>query len=141
MDPSLWQTLGELCTVLAQLVMQLAALAGHWILLILLIAWALLAVNWQKAWPVLARGGWAPVILLSLIVSLAWSRLQPVPCDCLGMFSIPNFWWQLGYVFMLVAVALFCGWLQNVLGWMPPEISLEPPVHDHAEIHAHGARH
>jgi hypothetical protein len=33
-------------------------------------------------------------------------------------------------------LTLFCGWLQGVLGWTPPEIELEPPAapvghHDH----------
>src|SRR2546429_612275 len=81
MDPTILQTLGELFAVLGQLIVQLAALAGHWILLILLIAWALLAVNWQKAWPVMASGGWAPLPLPSGIVSPRLARLQTVPRD------------------------------------------------------------
>ncbi len=140
MDTSLWQTLGQLVVVLSQLVAQLAALAVHWILLIVWIAWWLRAVNWRRAWPVLGSGGWAPLVLLMLMTALAWSRLQPAPCDCLGFVTIPNFWWQLGYVSMLVAVALFCGWLQGVLGWAPPEISLEPPPVHH-DGHAHAAHH
>jgi hypothetical protein len=49
--------------------------------------------------------------------------------------TIPNFWWQLGGVGLLVGTALFCGWLQGVLGWTPEEIDLEPPVH--AAAHGH----
>src|SRR5947209_14618354 len=107
MEPLL-QTLGELFTVLGQLIVQLIALAGHWLLLIVWLAWWLLGVDWRKLWPVLANGGWAPLVLLVLMVSLVWSRLQPVPCDCIGV-PIPNFWWQLGYMALLTAVALFCG--------------------------------
>ncbi len=139
MDPSLLQTLGELVAVLGQLVVQLFALGAHWLLLILWLAWWLLAVNWRKAWPVLGQGGWAPLVLLVLMVALAWSRLQPIPCDCLGFVTVPNFWWQLGYVALLVAVALFCGWLQGVLQWAPAEINLEPPAH--GDDHGHAAHH
>jgi hypothetical protein len=140
-EPSLWQTLVQLFGALGQLVVQLVALGGHWLLLIVWAAWWLRAVNWQKLWPVLGRGAWAPLVLLVLIVALAWSRLQPVPCDCLGFVSVPNFWWQLGYVSMLVATALFCGWLQGVLHWTPVEISLDPPAHGHDDSHGHAAHH
>jgi hypothetical protein len=139
MDPSLLDTLGQLFVVLGQLLVQLAALGAHWLLLIIWLAWWLLAVDWRKAWPVLGPGGWAPLVLLMLIVSLVWSQLQPVPCDCLGIVTIPNFWWQLGYMGMLVAIALFCGWIQGLLGWAPPEIDLEPPTHVHADAHGHVA--
>jgi hypothetical protein len=140
MDPSLWQTLVELVTLLGQLAVQLFALGMHWILLIMWIAWWLLGVSWRKAWPALGNGGWAPLVLLVLVVSLVWSRLQPGSCDCIGVV-VPNFWWQLGYVAMLVAVALFCGWLQGVLHWQPAEINLDPPVHAHGDGHGHAAHH
>lgn len=133
MEPNLLQTLGELVAVLGQLIVQIIALAAYWLLPIIWIVWWLLGVNWRKLWPVLGSGGWAPLVLLTLVVSLVWSRLQPVPCDCIGV-TVPNFWWQLGYMAMLVAIALFCGWLQGVLKWEPAEINLEPPAH--AETHA-----
>jgi hypothetical protein len=133
----LWQTLVQLGNVLTQLFVQLLALGAHWILLIIWVVWWLLGVNWQRAWPALRHGGWAPVILLVLIVSLVWSRLQPVGCDCLGFTTIPNFWWQLGYMSMLVGIALFCGWLQGVLHWAPAETSLEPPAPTHGSDHRH----
>jgi hypothetical protein len=144
MDPSLWQSLvalGQTCVVLAAaliaLLVQLLALAAHWVLLIVWVAWWLRAVNWQKVWPVLRSGGWAPLVLLMLVVALAWSCLQPVPSDSL----LPNFWWQFGYVILLVAVALFCGWLQGVLDWAPAELSLEPPALGHDNGHGHATHH
>jgi hypothetical protein len=102
--------------------------------------WWLWGVNWKRAWPTLAQGGWAPVLLLMAVATMAWSRLQPGPCGCLGFVTIPNVWWQLGSVCALVAAALFCGWLQGYFGWAPPEYSLEPPPvhgngHDHAFAH------
>jgi hypothetical protein len=90
-------------------------------------AWWLWGVNWSKAWPVLARGAWAPVVLLMLVAALVWSRLNPAPCPCLGFVTIPTFWWQLGGVSALVALALLCGWLQGKLGWAPAEVDLNPP--------------
>jgi hypothetical protein len=139
-EPSLLQPLEQLVTILGQLLVQLLSLGTHWLLLILWVAWWLLATNWNKAWPALRAGGWAPLILLMLVAALAWSRLQPVACDCLGSLVIPNFWWQLGYLAMLVAVALFCGWLQGILRWAPPEVSLDAPAHGHGNA-GHAAHH
>lgn len=99
--------------------------------LLLLTAWCvwwLWGVNWHKLWPVLGAGAWAPLVLLMLMATLAWSRLDPSP----------SAWWQLGIVCGLVALALFCGWLQGHFGWTPPEYSVEPPPpteHDHGHGH------
>ena len=135
MEPGLWQALVQFGQAFGELIVQLAALGAHWILLIVWVAWWLLGVNWQRAWPALRHGGWAPVALLTLIVAVVWSRIQPVDAE----FPIPNFVWQLGYMLVLVAFALFCGWLQGVLRWAPPEISLEPPAH--GGNHGHAAHH
>jgi hypothetical protein len=103
------------------------------------VAWWLWAVNWKRLWPVLAQGAWAPVLLLVLIVAVVWSRLAPGDCACLGFAVVPNFWWQLGSVSTLVALALFSGWLQGLMGWAPPEVDLEPPAHaaDNGHLHHH----
>src|SRR5260370_39411309 len=89
-------------------------------------AWWLWAVNWKQAWPVLAQGGWAPVLLLIFLGAEAWSRIAPSECDCLRFVAIPNFWWQLGSLSALVALALFCGWLQGLMNWLPPEVPINP---------------
>ena len=62
------------------------------------------------------------------MAALAWSQMVQADCKCLGFLTVPNFWWQLGELALLAAVALFCGWLQGLLGWTPAEIDLEPPV-------------
>ena len=96
------------------------------------------AVNWQKTWPVLRIGGWAPVVLLILVSAGVWSRLAQAPCTCLKLVTIPNFVWQLGAVSTLAALALFCGWLQGYMGWTPTEYAVEPPAgddHDHGHGH------
>jgi hypothetical protein len=89
--------------------------------------WWLCGVNWKKAWPVLARGAWVPVVLGMFVAALVWSRLDPEPCTSLRFVTIPSFWWQLGGVSALVALALVCGWLQGKLGWAPEDVNLEPP--------------
>jgi hypothetical protein len=100
----------------------------NWWVVIAWLAWSLLGINWKRAWPILARGAWAPAVLLVLTAALAWSQLAPAEGAFLGVGTIPNFWWQLGDVSLLAAVTLFCGWLQGVLGWAPAEIDLEPPA-------------
>lgn len=98
------------------------------------------AVNWKKVWPVLAQGGWAPAVLIGLVVTLAWSRIDERSCNCLGFMTLPNFWWQFGTVSTLAAIALFCGWLQGYLNWAPAEINLDPPPVSHGHGH-HGHAH
>ncbi len=99
--------------------------------------WWLFGVNWSKAWPVLAEGGWVPALLLSIVASIAWSMIDARTCNCLGFMTLPNGWWQLGTLATLVALALTCGWLQGYFGWTPAEISLEPPATAHDHHHGH----
>jgi hypothetical protein len=134
----LWQTLVQLVVVLGNLLGELLLLALRWSLLLTWLAWWLWGVNWKKAWAALAAGAWAPVVLLMVITAGAWSQVAPSSCSCLGFVTVPNFWWQLGAVGLLVAVTLFCGWLQGVFGWAPAELNLEPPAPAaHGDGHAH----
>jgi hypothetical protein len=87
-------------------------------LLVVWIVWWLGAVNWQRAWPVLAGGAWVPLLLLMFVAALVWSRLDPLP--------VLNFWAHLLGVGLLVGLALFCGWVQGVMHWTPAEVELEP---------------
>lgn len=136
--------IGQLITLFVTLVSQL------WVLLVTLgqillpllpgglwCAWWLWGVNWKKAWPVLAQGAWVPVVLLMFVVTLAWAHVSPGPCNCLGFVTIPTFWWHLGAVCTLTICALFCGWLQGVLGWAPAEVSFDPPVGTAHGSHGH----
>jgi hypothetical protein len=113
------------------------ALGLRWLLLIGWVAWWLWGVNWSKAWPVLARGAWVPLLLALVFVALVWSRLEPTPYEGIPGVTVPNFWWQLVAVSLLAGVALICGWLQGVLGWAPAEVDLEPPAPSHGHGHAH----
>jgi len=134
---SVFQGLWQIVLDLLSLAVQLLSLGMAWSLLIAWVAWWLLGVNWTKVWPVLARGAWAPVVLLIMTSALVWSRIAPSDCSCLGFATIPNYWWQLGAVSLLASVTLFCGWLQGLLHWAPEEINLDPPAPS-AHGHAHG---
>lgn len=103
------------------------------------IAWWLAAVNWQKAWLALRQGAWLGVVLGVLMVALVWSEIEPAPTQISDLGAIPSFWIRLGCAGALAALALFCGWLQGVLGWKPPEIEVEPP--EAAADHGHSAQH
>jgi hypothetical protein len=135
-EPGIWHSLTILFTTLVVLIMQLAALGFHWLLWIVWAAWCLWGVNWKKTRHVLALGGWAPAVLLMLLIAIIWSRLATTPLY--GFAWLPNFWWQLAYVSMLAAIAMFCGWLQGVFHWTPHQINLDPPAHGHGHDHAHG---
>jgi hypothetical protein len=105
------------------------------------IVWWLGAVNWQKAWPALRQGAWLGVVLIVFLATLAWSEIDPTPTQISDLGAIPSFWVRLSCVGGLAALALFCGWLQGVLGWIPPEIEVDPPEtsadHGHSTQHGH----
>lgn len=108
------------------------------LLLIAWVAWWLWGVNWVKAWDWLARGAWVAVVLLVILGALVLSQIASYPLN-LRVAEVPNFWWQLGGTTILACIALFCGWLQGVMGWMPSEIPTYPPdaTHDDARGHEH----
>ena len=39
-------------------------------------AWWLCAVNWRKAWPMLAEGGWVPAVLLVVMAGASWAAVR-----------------------------------------------------------------
>ena len=121
----LGKTLWQLGTLLLTLLGWLLLLLVRWSLLAAWLAWWLWGVNWRRAWPVLAQGAWAPLMLLLLVAALAWSRIAPAEYNLWGFWIIPNFWWQLGAVSLLALTALFCGWLQGRLNWAPPDVQIE----------------
>lgn len=133
----LLETLWQLVLVLGRLIVELLQLGLHYSLLLFYIAWWLRGVNWQKTWPVLRVGACVPFTLLLVLTALVWSQMSPRECTCLAIVTVPNFWWQLGAVGLLAGVALFCGWLQGILGWTPAELDLDPLEHGHDD-HGHG---
>src|SRR5262245_49954068 len=128
----------RLLSDLGTLAYELIALGWPYVLLLVWIAWWLWGVNWKRAWAFLGQGAWAPLLLLMVVSALAWSRIAPGSCLLLGFIPVPNFWCQLGYVGMLVALMFFCGWLQNVFQWAPADINLDPPPVAREDDHGHG---
>lgn len=133
----LWEALINLFKALGSLIVDNQGWLLPGLLLFVWVAWWLWGVNWSKLWVRLREGSWAPLVLLMLLVALVWSQLAPSACSCLGFVSVPNFWWQLGGMGLLVSLALFCGWLQGYFGWTPAELDLEPPA-AHGHDHGHG---
>jgi len=134
-------TLRDLLANLGTLVYEVATLGWHYILVIVWVAWCLWGVNWRRAWAFLGQGAWAPLVLIMIVAALVWSKLTPSRVEIAGLFSVPNFWWQLGYVGMLVALMFFCAWLQAVFHWAPADVNLDPPAHAHAHTDDHGHGH
>ena len=130
-------TFWQLVIDLGKLLVEILALALNWSLLLAWFGWWLFGVNWKKLWHALAMGAWVPLVLLMVLSALVWSRLDPTDCECLGFVTVPNFWWHLGGVSLLVAVTFFCGWVQGVCCWEPAEVNLEPPAHAPHHAHAH----
>jgi hypothetical protein len=118
------------------------AFALRWALLIAWVAWWLWGVDWRKVWPVLARGAWAPVVLLIIVSALAWAEIVPSDYTLFNSATIRNFWWQMGAIVLLAAIAMLCGWLQGLLGWWP-SASLEAQTSgsDHAHSSAVNGSH
>jgi hypothetical protein len=134
-----WQSWTDVGNNLIQVVVHLWAafvillgLLLHWSVLVAWLAWSLFSIDWNKVWPVLTRGAWAVVVLAGLTIALVWSQLAP------STDVLPNFWWQLTAVAIIIGLTLFCGWLQGVMNWRPAEVILEPPPDQHE---AHGQAH
>jgi hypothetical protein len=106
-------------------------------LLVIWVAWCLFAIDWRKLWPRLAEGGWAPLVLLTLMIAGVWSWMAPGTCNCLGI-PVPTFWWHVLATALIVGLGLFCGWLQMLMHWHPTEVELHPaPAHGHDHGHGH----
>ncbi len=102
-----------------------------------LIIWCIWAINWRQAWPVLAIGGWVPLVLVLLMAAKVWSLLDRSPLNIGGM-TLHNYWWQLGATGILAGMVLFCGYLQGQWGCEPATVSLDPPESHHDGHGDHG---
>jgi hypothetical protein len=130
--------LGGVFYTLGRLLYEIGAAFPLWPLLVVWVVVWLLAVKWQTLGPILRRGGWAPAVLLLIVAALVWSQLTPEADPWVIVPPLPRFWWQLGVMVELALLALFCGWLQQVFRWAPPEIDLTPPA---APVHGHDHAH
>ena len=85
-----------------------------WMPLIAWIAFWLLAVNWGKLYPVLAKGGMVGVILIGLMWILVWGLIAPPPggTHFIAGLKLANFVGKTVYVTSLVSIMLLCGSVQ-----------------------------
>ncbi len=104
--------------------------------LLLWCAWWLWCADWSKLWPVLGSGAWAPAVLLVLMGGAVWGVLDPRVLNGPGFF-IPSVVWHIVAAAGVAALTLFCGWLQGVVGWTPPEFPVHPPAPAHDAGHGH----
>ncbi len=100
-------------------------------------AWWLWCVDWSKLWPTLATGAWAPAVLFVLMGGVVWGLLDPNGFGAPGAV-VPA---HVGMAVGLAIVAMFCGWLQGVAGWTPPEFPVHPAPAAHGHDHGHGHDH
>ncbi len=85
------------------LVISILVLVVPWTPLIAWVAFWLLAVNWEKLYPVLAKGGAIGVILIGLMMIVVWGLIAP-PVDGVHHFlglNPSNFVGKSIYVTML----------------------------------------
>jgi hypothetical protein len=122
----IWLSFVQLLNSLGQFAWAVSSFLITWWVVILWLAWWLCAVNWRKVWPVLASGAWLAVVLTVFLAALSWSRLVAHPRH--------GFWWYLGATALIACLTLLCGWLQEVFGWTPADVDLEPPP---ATAHSH----
>lgn len=112
----------------------------HWSLALFWLAWSLWAIDWRKLGPVLSQGGAIPLVLIAAAVGIAWAGAAPSSMLFLGVV-IPNYWWQLGTVGLLLTGTLAAGWLQLKMGWFPSEVVLAPETSLHHGHHNHDSSH
>ena len=92
----------------------LLSLVAPWAPLVAWIAFWLLAVNWEKLYPILAKGGAIGVFLIGLMMILVWGLIAPPDGDIHLMFGLQtsNFVGKTIYVTMLFTIMALCGSVQ-----------------------------
>jgi hypothetical protein len=113
------------------------SIVAAWLPLALWCAWWLWCADWSKLWPTLAAGAWAPAVLFVLVGGAVWGRLDPNGFGAPGYVVAAHVAAAAG----LACVAMFCGWLQGVFGWTPPEFPVHPAPAAHGHDHGHGHGH
>lgn len=125
-------------------IIHLLAVVVPWTPLIAWIAFWLLAVNWEKLYPVLAKGAVIGVVLIGLMMILVWGLIAPPPDGVHHLFGLhpSNFVGKTIYVTMLLTIMALCGSVQLSGACGPlckfPEDQPEDDHHSHDHGHDHG---
>lgn len=108
------EALGALILAFVGLIAAVASLIAPWWPLIAWIAFWMLAVNWQKLYPVISSGGWIAMLLLWFTMILVWGVVAP-PADgyhhLLGL-DVENYFGKMIYVTGLFVIMAICGSVQ-----------------------------
>ena len=107
----LFTTLKTLLDSVLNVVVALVRVLLPWLPLMAWVAFWLLAVNWIKAWQVLARGGFVGVLLLMVAAVLVWAAVDPPASGSHYLFglAVDNHAGKFIYVTALTCIALLCG--------------------------------
>lgn len=97
-----------------EVLINLLVLLVPWTPLIAWVAFWLLAVNWEKLYPILAKGGVIAVLLIGLMAILIWGLIAPPPDGVHHLFGLKpsNFVGKTVYVTMLMTIMALCGTVQ-----------------------------
>lgn len=97
-----------------EVLITLLALLVPWAPLVAWVAFWLLAVNWEKLYPVLAKGGIFGVFLIGLTSVLVWGLIAPPPDGTHHLLGLrpTNFGGKAIYVTMLFTIVGLCGTVQ-----------------------------
>ena len=116
------QSLGELLSVAAGLILPWAPLA-------LWVVFWLLAVNWTKLRVTLAPGAWLAIVLVAAIWILVWGSLDPAGAARHHFFglSVSNFVEKTIYVSGLICIMFLSGALQ-LSGFARDWCDFEDPI-------------
>jgi len=95
-------------------VMNLLVVVVPWTPLIAWVAFWLLAVNWEKLYPVLAKGAIIGVLLIGLMMILIWGLIAPPADGMHHLFGLnpSNFVGKTVYVTILFTIMALCGSVQ-----------------------------
>lgn len=107
-------SLQHLLTASWDVLVNVLVLLVPWAPLIAWVAFWLLAVNWEKLYPIFAKGGAIGVLLIGLTAILIWGLIAPPPDGVHHLFGLKpsNFVGKTVYVTMLLAIMALCGTVQ-----------------------------
>lgn len=113
-------------------VVSVLGLVVPWTPLIAWVAFWLLAVNWEKLYPVLAKGGAIGVFLIGLMMILVWGLIAPPEGGVHHLFGLEptNFAGKTIYVTMLFLIMALCGSVQ-LSGACGKLVRFPEPEQDH----------
>ena len=128
-------------------VINLLAVLNPWTPLVAWVAFWLLAVNWEKLYPVMAKGAVIGVLLIGVVMVLIWGLIAPPADGVHHLFGLrpSNFVGTAIYVTMLLTIMALCGSVQlsgacGSLCRFPEEPDDEEGHHGHGDHH-HDASH